>query len=131
MILRSQWQSFCIVAGCLDSCRELLWHWQGMARVMQDDICYVWSCPCLELVVSNRFFLVTGGPGMLVAVMCGMLLPFAVLHYLDYISLTWRVGKPRQISEDHCQFSDAIKHVPRRGITSAAAFSAGAKAFTL
>lgn len=31
-------------------------------------------------------------PGMLVAVMCGMLLPFAVLHYLDYISLTWRVG---------------------------------------
>lgn len=29
---------------------------------------------------------------MLVAVMCGMLLPFAVLHYLDYTSLTWRVG---------------------------------------
>lgn len=31
-------------------------------------------------------------PGMLVTVACGMLLPFAVLHYLDYISLTWRVG---------------------------------------
>mmetsp|Transcript_27497 Transcript_27497/g.64086 ORF Transcript_27497/g.64086 Transcript_27497/m.64086 type:complete len:895 (+) Transcript_27497:67-2751(+) len=31
-------------------------------------------------------------PGMLVAVMTGMLLPFAALHYLDYISMTWRVG---------------------------------------
>lgn len=34
---------------------------------------------------------------MLVAVMCGMLLPFAVLHYLDYISLTWRVGKSLRV----------------------------------
>ena len=29
---------------------------------------------------------------MLVCVMCGMLIPFAFLHYLDYISMTWRVG---------------------------------------
>ena len=58
-------------------------------QVMQDhvDVCYG-TC---------RFFLATGGPGMLVAVMCGMLLPFAVLHYLDYISLTWRVGKSLRV----------------------------------
>eukprot|EP00913_Durusdinium_trenchii_P035678 g33383.t1 len=31
-------------------------------------------------------------PGMLVCVMCGMLVPFAFLHYLDYVSMTWRVG---------------------------------------
>ncbi|CAJ1426809.1 unnamed protein product [Effrenium voratum] len=31
-------------------------------------------------------------PGMLVLVMSGMLIPFAVLHYLDYVSLTWRVS---------------------------------------
>lgn len=30
---------------------------------------------------------------MLVCVMCGMLFPFAFLHYLDYISMTWRVGR--------------------------------------
>ena len=29
---------------------------------------------------------------MLVLVMGGMLLPFGALHYLDYISMTWRVG---------------------------------------
>ena len=29
---------------------------------------------------------------MLALVMGGMLIPFAGLHYLDYISMTWRVG---------------------------------------
>jgi len=31
-------------------------------------------------------------PGMLVLVMSGMLIPFVGLHYLDFISMTWRVG---------------------------------------
>lgn len=37
---------------------------------------------------------------MLVTVACGMLLPFAVLHYLDYISLTWRVGQALNSCDD-------------------------------
>ena len=72
---------------------------------------------------------------MLVAVMCGMLLPFAVLHYLDYISLTWRVGKSLskslKIIDDFLMPLRSIEHVPRWGIASATAFCACAKAFTL
>ena len=30
---------------------------------------------------------------MLVLVMSGMLSPFVGLHYLDFISMTWRVGR--------------------------------------
>jgi len=70
-------------------------------QVMQD---IAGSCSCLlrfelSMLGACRFFLATG-PGMLVAVMCGMLLPFAVLHYLDYISLTWRVGKSLRVKID-------------------------------
>ena len=32
---------------------------------------------------------------MLVLVMSGMLIPFVGLHYLDFISMTWRVGEFR------------------------------------
>lgn len=39
---------------------------------------------------------------MLVLVMSGMLIPFAVLHYLDYVSLTWRVSELLRDPEGNC-----------------------------